>query len=204
MVPQAEDGARFERQLEEFEMTYLALKLASACGAAAIAITVAVAPVSAQPGWGGMGGMRGTGPGMMGPGMMGGGGMWGGGMCNPRAAGLAEWRADRIESVVRPTDAQKPKLDELRKASARAAEIISAACPTDVPSSPVARLELMEKRMNAMLEALKVVRPAFTEFYNALDQGQQSRLSAVGPRNWGWQGQGWRQWQQPKQEQPKQ
>ena len=193
-------------------MTHFALKLASACGAAAIAVTMAVAPVSAQPGYGGMGGMGGMrgmgpggmGPGMMGPGMMGGGGMWGGGMCNPRAAGLAEWRADRIESVVRPTDAQKPKLDELRKASARAAEIISAACPTDVPSSPVARLELMEKRMNAMLEALKVVRPAFTEFYSSLDQSQQSRLSAVGPRRWGWEGQGWRQWQQPKQEQPKQ
>ena len=190
-------------------MTHFVLKLASACGAAAIAVMMAVAPVSAQPGWGGMGGMRGMGPGgmgpgMMGPGMMGGGGMWGGGMCNPRAAGLAEWRADRIEFVVRPTDAQQPKLDELRKASARAAEIISAACPTDVPQSPVARLELMEKRMNAMLEALKVVRPAFAEFYSSLDANQQSRLSAAGPRRWGWQGQGWRQWQQQKQELQKQ
>jgi hypothetical protein len=143
----------------------------------------------------------------MGPGMMGAGGMWGGGMCNPRAAGLAEWRAERIDRLVRPTDAQRPKLDELRKASARAAEIISAACPTDIPQSPVARLELMEKRMNAMLEALKVVRPAFAEFYNALDADQQSRLNAAGPRRWGWQGQGWRQqWQQQKQQQqqPKQ
>ena len=71
----------------------------------------------------------------------------------------------------------------------------------------MARLELMEKRMNAMLEALKVVRPAFAEFYNSLDADQQSRLNTAGPRRWGWQGQGWRQqWQQQqqKQEKPKQ
>lgn len=195
-------------------MTHVVSKFASVCGTAAIAVMLASAPVSAQPGWGGMGkggmgGMGGGGPGLMGPGMMGAGGMWGGGMCNPRAAGLAEWRAERINQLVRPTDAQRPKLDELRKASARAAEIIAAACPTDIPQSPVARLELMEKRMNAMLEALKVVRPAFAEFYNALDADQQSRLNAAGPRRWGWRGQGWRQqWQQqqqqPKQEQPKQ
>jgi len=190
-------------------MTHVVSKFASVCGTVTIAVMLASAPVSAQPGWGGMGGMRGTGPGgmgpgLMGPGMMGGGGMW----CNPRAAGLAEWRAERIDQLVRPTDAQRPKLDELRKASARAAEIIAAACPTDIPQSPVARLELMEKRMNAMLEALKVVRPAFSEFYNSLDANQQSRLNAAGPRRWGWQGQGWRQqWQQqqqPKQDQPKQ
>ena len=193
-------------------MTHVVSKFASVCGTAAIAVMLASAPVSAQPGWGGMGrggmgGMGGGGPGLMGPGMMGAGGMWGGGMCNPRAAGLAEWRAERINQLVRPTDAQRPKLDELRKASARAAEIIAAACPTDIPQSPVARLELMEKRMNAMLEALKVVRPAFAEFYNALDADQQSRLNAAGPRRWGWQGQGWRQqWQQQKQQQqqPKQ
>jgi hypothetical protein len=128
--------------------------------------------------------------------------MWGGGMCNPRAAGLAEWRAERINQLVRPTEAQRPKLDELRKASARAAEIIAAACPTDIPASPVARLELMEKRMNAMLEALKVVRPAFADFYNSLDANQQARLNAGGPRRWGWQGQGWRRWQQQPQPQP--
>lgn len=169
-------------------MTGIVSQRASVRGIAALLTMLAVAPASAQPGGGGMGGW---GPGMMGPGMMGGSGMWGGGMCHPRAAGLAEWRAERIERLVRPTDAQRPKLDELRKASSRAAEIISAACPTNVPPSPVARLELMEKRMNAMLEALKVVRPAFSEFYNSLDANQQSRLNAAGPRRWGWQ-----RWQQ--------
>jgi hypothetical protein len=59
--------------------------------------------------------------------------------------------------------------------------------------------------MTAMLEAVKVVRPAFAEFYNALDASQQSRLNTAGPRRWGWQGRGWwQQWQQQQKQQPKQ
>jgi LTXXQ motif family protein len=191
-------------------MAHIVSRLVSACAIAAVVASLAAAPASAQPEWGGKGKGGGWGPGVMGPGMMGPGGMWGGGMCSPRGAGLAEWRVDRIDRLVRPTDAQQPKLEELRKASIRAAEVIAAACPTDIPQSPVARLELMEKRMNAMLEALKVVRPAFTEFYNTLDATQQSRLNVAGPRRWGWQGPRWQQWrqwwqqQQPSQPQPKQ
>jgi hypothetical protein len=124
--------------------------------------------------------------------MMGAGGMWGRNMCDPRAAGLAEWRVERIERLVRPTDAQKPKLDDLKSASAKAAQTISVACPRDIPQSPSARLELMEKRLTAMLEAVKTVRPAFDAFYASLDKEQQARLDEAGPRRWGWRGWRWR------------
>jgi hypothetical protein len=117
-------------------------------------------------------------------------------MCSPRAAGLAEWRIARIEQRVQPTDEQRPKLNELREASAKAAKIMTAACPTEIPQSPVARLELMEKRLNTMLEAVKVVRPAFEAFYKSLTSEQQARLNVAGPRGWGWRG--WR-WQRQNQ-----
>ena len=128
---------------------------------------------------------------MMGPGMMGSEGMWGGGMCSPRAAWLAQWRIERIERAVSPTDAQRPKLDELRTASTKAAEIIAAACPPEIPPSPLARLELMEKRLTAMLEAVKIVRPKFDDFYASLTSEQQARLNSAGPRRWGWRGRWW-------------
>jgi hypothetical protein len=163
------------------------------------------APVSAQqpssppPGAGpGAGpGPRGIGPGggwgpgmMMGPGMMSGQGMWGrggfGGMCSPRAAGLAEWRIDRIQRRVKLTDAQRPALDELRSASQKAAETIAAACPQDFPSTSSDRLSLMEKRMEAMLQAIKTVRPAFDKFYATLTPEQKASFDGAGPRNWGW------------------
>jgi hypothetical protein len=133
----------------------------------------------------------GWGPGMMmGPGMMGGRGM--SFMCNPRSAGMAEWRINQIEASVRPTETQKAKLSDLRTASTKAAETLAAACAGDVPSKSTERMAQMEKRVEAMLLALKTVRPAFDALYESLDNDQKSRLDATGPRRWGWSGWRWR------------
>ena len=123
---------------------------------------------------------------MMGPGMMGRGGM--GGMCDPRGAGLAEWRMERIERLINPNDAQRAALDNLRNASAKAAEIVTAACPREFPASATGRLELMEKRLDAMQQAIKTVRPAFDAFYATLNDEQKARVNTSGPRHWGWHG----------------
>lgn len=172
-------------------MTRFNSRMTTLLSAASLAVLLSTSPITAQPG-SGPGGF-GWGPGMMmGPSMMGPQGMWGGGMCSPRAAGLAQWQITRIERAVRPTDAQRPKLDELKAASSKAAEIVAAACPREIPPSPVARLELMEKRLGAMLEAIKTVRPKFEEFYGSLTSEQQTRLNAAGPRRWGWHGRWWR------------
>jgi hypothetical protein len=125
-------------------------------------------PGNGAPGYGPRG--FGWGPGMMmGPGMMGWGGRGGfAGMCDPHAAGLAEWRAERIERLVNPNEAQRAALNELGNASAKAAETIVAACPREFPASASARMELMEKRVETMLVAIKIVRPAFDAFYATL------------------------------------
>lgn len=127
---------------------------------------------------------------MMGPGMMGR-GMMGAGLCDPRAAGLAEWRIRAMERNLRPNDAQRAALDALKSASAKAAETISNACPRELPASPVARLEIMETRLAAMLDALKIVRPAFEKFYNSLSDEQKTQVNAIGPRRWGWREKHW-------------
>jgi hypothetical protein len=102
-------------------MTTTRSRPASILAAAALSALTLSAPAGAQPG--------GWGPGlMMGPGMM-----MGSAMCGPRAAGLAEWRMELIERAVRPTDAQRPAINDLKAASAKAAEIITAACPRDFP-----------------------------------------------------------------------
>jgi hypothetical protein len=149
-------------------------------------------PAAGGPGTG-PGAGYGWGPGMMmGPGMMGWGGRGGmmAGMCDPRGAGLAEWRMERVQRLIKLTDPQKTALEQLRTASTKAAESIAAACPRDFPASATARMELMEKRMEAMLAAVKTVRPAFDAFYATLDNEQKARIDQGGPRRWGWQG--WR------------
>lgn len=153
--------------------------------AGVIVLTLALASGAAngQPA-GGSGGF-GWGPGMMmGPGMMGMGGF--GFMCNPRSAGFAEWRMEEIEAAVRPTEAQRAALGELRAASTKAAETIAASCPASLPAKSTERLELMERRLESMLQAVKIVRPAFDSFYALLDDRQKARLDMTGPRQWGW------------------
>jgi hypothetical protein len=142
------------------------------------ALAALVAAADAQP----------YGPGtMMGPGMMMGRGAFGH-MCSPAAAGFAEWRIDRLEEVIKPTDAQRPKFDELKTASSKAADIMHNACPTDFPKTTVGRMEVVEKRADAMLQAIKTVRPAMEAFYGTLSDEQKARLdSNTGPgRFWRW------------------
>lgn len=160
------------------------MKFRITLSALAFLALVSVSPLAAQP----AGPRSGFGP--MGPGMMG----WhsmGQALCDPRAAGMAEWRIEAIERAVRPTDAQRSLLDQLRAASAKAAETISAACPRELPDSPVARLEVMEKRLTGMLDGVKTVRPAFEAFYASLSDEQKTRLTNAGPRRWGWRSWRW-------------
>jgi hypothetical protein len=121
---------------------------------------------------------------MMGPGMMGRRGF--GFLCNPRMAGFAEWRISQIETAIKPNEAQASRLSELKAASANAAAIITKGCPTTLPAKPTERLALAELRLDAMQQAIKIVRPAFQAFYDSLDYKQKAAMDANGPRTWGW------------------
>ena len=63
---------------------------------------------------------------------------------------------------------------------------MAAACPRQLPTKVTERIDFMEKRMVAMLQAVKTVRPAFDTFYASLTDEQKSRLDAGAPRRWGW------------------
>jgi hypothetical protein len=158
----------------------------------ALAASVLIATADAQPyGRGGGGsGPRTGGPGMMGQGMMMGPAAMDrrsfNRMCSPGAAGFAQWRIERIEQAIRPTDAQRAKFDEYKAASAKAAEAIRDACPTDVPTTIVGRMAAMEKRFDAMSAAVKTVRPTLEAFYATLSDEQKARLDSNprGERSW--------------------
>ncbi len=171
-------------------MTRFMSRMRVAGGVAAVIALMSVAPVAAQPMMGPGG--YGWGPGvMMGPGMMGR-GYSGAAMCDPGAAGMAAWRIDLIERTVQPAEAQRTALDALKDASKKAADTVATTCPRDYPASPTARLETMEKRLEAMLQAVKIVRPAFDAFYATLSDEQKSRLDAASPGRRGWRMWRWR------------
>ena len=98
-------------------------------------------------------------------------------MCGPDAGRRAEARLDRIEKATRPTAEQKAGFDNLKAASAKATEIVKAACPTEASVTPPGRLAATEKRLTAMLEAVRTVRPAMESYYNSLTDEQKARLT---------------------------
>jgi len=97
--------------------------------------------------------------------------------CN---ANIMAWPADRIDRVIQPNDAQRVKLDALQAAAAHAADMIKAACPSEMPATPPSRLEAIGARLQAMLHAVDTVQPALTDFYNALSDDQKARFNTMG------------------------
>ena len=62
----------------------------------------------------------------------------------------------------------------------KAVGILSEACPTTTPLTPVGRIEVMEKRLDAMIEAANNVRPALEDFYAALSNEQKAKFNRLG------------------------
>ena len=104
-------------------------------------------------------------------------------LCSGQTAGLTDWPTERIAQTVDPDDAQRAILDELRDATARALDIIRAACPTALPSTPTGRVEAMRQRLDAMLAAVRTVRPVVEKFYQSLNDEQKARFNALSPDN---------------------
>lgn len=178
------------------------------------------------PGWGGGPGWRegrrfgpdeGRGPGWGGPGWGGPGhGAWGHmrghhrhGMmgCGPQSGRFVERMLRRLERVTQPTDAQRGAFDKLKQAADQARQKVQESCPTERPVTPPSRLALVEKRLAAMLDAVRTIRPAMDEYWGALSEEQKARFYAAqgwaqrwrermferrGPRSGD--GDGWRGW----------
>jgi LTXXQ motif family protein len=102
-------------------------------------------------------------------------------LCGQRAAGIGNLPTERIETAVQPTEAQRVTLKELQDAMAGAGNVLTLDCPSNRPLTPVARLEAMEQRLNAMLRAVTTVQPALERFYASLSDEQKERFNRLGP-----------------------
>jgi len=100
--------------------------------------------------------------------------------CNGLAPGVTDLPIARIKDTVRPTGDQVAALDELSAAVAKANDAIKASCPTAVPLTPVARLDAAAARLQAMIQALDIVRDPLQRFYVLLSDEQRERFNAMG------------------------
>jgi hypothetical protein len=102
-------------------------------------------------------------------------------VCTERAAGLTDWPIERIAQAVEPDDAQRAKLDDLKAAASKTIELLQASCPSDLPSTPPGRMAALRQRLDTMLQAVRIVRPALEAFYASLSDEQKARFNALEP-----------------------
>jgi LTXXQ motif family protein len=102
------------------------------------------------------------------------------GDCGGAKSGLSSLAIERIEERVAPTEAQFGALDRLNGAVNKAVETLQSACPTSIPLTPVGRLEVMQQRLEAMIEVTNTVRPALEDFYASLGNEQKAKFNRLG------------------------
>jgi hypothetical protein len=96
--------------------------------------------------------------------------------CGGLAPGVTGLPINRIERIVRPTDSQAATLDDLKSATAAASGVVKTSCPSDVPLTPISRLDAVEKRLAAVLQAVQLLRNPLASFYNSLSDEQKQRF----------------------------
>jgi hypothetical protein len=100
-------------------------------------------------------------------------------MCGNDSRDIAGLPIDQIQQALELNDDQRAALDELANASAKAAQEIKAACPTQIALTAPERLASMQQRIEAMLAAVQTVQPALQKFYDLLNDEQRARLNAL-------------------------
>jgi LTXXQ motif family protein len=101
-------------------------------------------------------------------------------LCDSQATGFTELPVQRIEEIVKPTGPQQNALDQLKQASVKAADELQGSCPTHVGETPTARLDAMSNRLDAMVQAVKGLRPRLDDFYASLSDEQKAQFNAMG------------------------
>lgn len=100
--------------------------------------------------------------------------------CKEPKQGLSNLPIEKIEDALNPSEAQEAELNKLQDATNKAVSILQAACPDETPITPPGRLEAMEKRLQAMTDAAKTVKPALESFYASLTGEQKARFNRMG------------------------
>ena len=86
---------------------------------------------------------------------------------------------DQISQTVLPTDAQRPALDDVRQAFAKAANDLDVHCPVKMAPTALGRLEAVEARLDATWRAALSIQVALAGFETKLSDVQKSRFEAM-------------------------
>jgi LTXXQ motif family protein len=93
-----------------------------------------------------------------------------------------QWPGGELEAKLHLNVPQRAALEVVQDATARAADMLKVTCQPDDVVTPPARLVALAKRLDAMLQAVKLVRPQLENFYATLSDEQKAQFEAIGPK----------------------
>ena len=104
-------------------------------------------------------------------------------LCNEPGTGITAWPFTDIARKVGLNAQQKDLLNDMRAAAKKAAAVFKDSCPAQgaFALTPPGRLAAMTARLGATLEAVRIVKPALSNFYNSLNDEQKERFNEIGP-----------------------
>jgi hypothetical protein len=100
--------------------------------------------------------------------------------CTPPEA--LPWPAREIESRLHLNDAQREELGALQRMSVLANNTLNFDCQPDENLTPADRLATADTRLDAMLDAIKWVRPALDDFFATLSDEQKVQFETIGAK----------------------
>jgi LTXXQ motif family protein len=105
-------------------------------------------------------------------------------LCGQQSGEVTTVPVRHIQDVVQPNEQQQQAaLAALKEASRGAADHLRASCPTQVPQTPVGRLDAVRTRLQAMVDAMNTIRPKLQTFYSSLSDEQKARFNTMAPQN---------------------
>jgi hypothetical protein len=101
--------------------------------------------------------------------------------CAPAQPAGLQWPAAEIETRLRLNDDQRAAFKVLQEANATAIDVLNACPPQDV-TTPPARLDAVEGRLEALQQAVYLVSSALGDFYATLNDEQKAQFETIGQK----------------------
>ena len=92
------------------------------------------------------------------------------------------WPGSEIEARLHLNDSQRGGLDALQRMSALARNTLNFNCQPDENLDPPDRLATADTRLDAMLDAIKLLRPALDDFLATLSDEQKAQFETIGAK----------------------
>ena len=104
-------------------------------------------------------------------------------MCDEGSRDVIGLPTEAYQRALKLNDEQRGALGEVSAAATKAGQDTRAACPSEIAPTAPGRLAAMQKRIQAMVDAVATVRPRLEKFYGLLDDEQKEQVIAIDQRS---------------------